>query len=151
MIREAVCARIPGLRPHQALRLLRLPRLIRRFAEHLDPAAPERAAAHDDRSLADFARLYFGASVLDRWLGPYLASRSLGEAEDTSRVLFLLRYVAELDAHRGTLRSPLAVLWQAVGDQLGVQCRSETHSVEPAASGALVVNARIAGGNRGCG
>ena len=49
--------RIPGVRPLQALRLVRLPRLVARYGGRIDPEAPERAADLDDRSLGDFGRL----------------------------------------------------------------------------------------------
>ncbi len=70
-------------------RRARLRRLLARFRAQLDPAAPERAAPQDDRSLADFARLYLGSRALERWLGPLARDWGI-EAEDASRVLFLL-------------------------------------------------------------
>ena len=44
-------AAIPGVRRLQAARLVRLPRLLARYAAQLEPDAPERAAPLDDRSL----------------------------------------------------------------------------------------------------
>ena len=84
-------ARIPGVRLHQALRLLRLPRLMRRYAARVDPDAPEKSADLDDRSLADFGKLYFGTSVLDYWMTPFATGDSLCDASSTSRALFLRR------------------------------------------------------------
>ncbi len=46
------------------------------------------------------------------------------------------------------MRSPLAALWQALGDRIAVQCGAQVECVEPAASGALVVNARTAAGEQ---
>src|SRR3990172_9607063 len=81
-------ARIPGVRWHEALRLLRL---LARYDASLDPDRPESAARLDDRSLADFATLYFGASVLERWMAPELSAQTLGCANEASRALFLRR------------------------------------------------------------
>jgi len=85
-------ARIPGIRIHQALRLLRLPRLVARYGNRIDPERPERAASLDDRSLADFGRLYFGAPIVERWMGPQVTRTSLADAREVSRVLFLHHY-----------------------------------------------------------
>ena len=72
--RRLEVARVGGVRLREALRLHRLARLERRFADLLDPEAPERAVRLDDRSAADFVRLYFGPSVLERWAEPILGS-----------------------------------------------------------------------------
>jgi len=117
-------ARLPGVRLHEALRLRRLARILRRFRGILDPRRPECAARLDDRSITDFTRLYFGRSVLDGWIAPFSADPSLSDPDSTSRVLFLLRYVARRYASVGTLRSGLADLAHALapGDstRLGV-------------------------------
>jgi oxygen-dependent protoporphyrinogen oxidase len=121
-------ARLPGVRFHEALRLRRLARILRRFRGILDPRRPERAERLDDRSIADFTRLYFGGSVLDRWVAPVSADPSLCDPDSTSRVLFLLRYAARHYAPAGTLRSGLADLAQALapGDatRLGVDVQA---------------------------
>jgi len=98
-------ARIPGIRIHEALRLLRLPRLVARYGNRIDPERPERAASLDDRSLADFGRLYFGARVVERWMGPLVARTSLADARDASRVLFLHQYRDGAGDRLGLLRS----------------------------------------------
>ena len=87
-------AAIPGVRRLQAARLVRLPRLLARYAAQLEPDAPERAAPLDDRSLHDFGRLYFGASVVERWMAPLVGP--LGDSPDTSRALFLRRYAGRM-------------------------------------------------------
>jgi len=99
--------RVPGVSPLQALRLVRLPRLLARYADALDLEVPERAAALDDRSLADFCTLYFGRSVLDLWMGPRMTAESLGDAERMSRVQFLHHYRAHALARRGLPRGGL--------------------------------------------
>jgi oxygen-dependent protoporphyrinogen oxidase len=98
-------ARIPGIRPHQALRLLRLPRLVARYGNRIDPERPERAASLDDRSLADFGRLYFGARIVERWMGPLVTRASLADAREVSRVLFLHHYRDGGGARLALLRS----------------------------------------------
>jgi protoporphyrinogen oxidase len=98
-------ARIPGIPVHQALRLLRLPRLVARYGNRLDPERPECAASLDDRSLADFGRLYFGARVTENWMGPLVSRSSLANPCDASRVLFLHQYRSGSGEHLGLLRS----------------------------------------------
>ena len=77
----AALLRRPGVGLRAAVRSVRLGRLVRRFGANLDPAYPERAAPHDDRSLADYCRLYFGRSVLDRWMEPRVTAGAPGDAE----------------------------------------------------------------------
>jgi len=98
-------ARIPGIRIHHALRLLRLPRLIARYGDRLDSERPERAASLDDRSLADFGRLYFGERVTEHWMGPLVARSALAEAPEVSRVLFLQQHRDGSGERLGMLRS----------------------------------------------
>jgi protoporphyrinogen oxidase len=121
-------ARIGGVRLFEALRLRRLARLERRFAALLDPEAPERAARLDDRSAADFARLYFGPSVLAHWIEPMLGSDLLAAAAATSRACFLLARAARGEAPPATLRgSPGAVaeaLFRPGVDRTGAEVRA---------------------------
>ncbi|MBW1843737.1 MAG: FAD-dependent oxidoreductase [Deltaproteobacteria bacterium] len=98
-------ARIPGVRIHQLLGLLRLPRLVARYGNRIDPERPERAASLDDRSLADFGRLYFGARVTQHWMGPLVSRTSLADAREVSRVLFLHHYRDGAGERLGLLRS----------------------------------------------
>ena len=121
-------ARIGGVRLREALRLHRLARLERRFAEILDPEAPERAVRLDDRSTADFVRLYFGPSVLERWAEPIVGSDLLADASELSRVAFLLARRARGEAPLATLRGSPAEIADALlrpgADCLGVEARS---------------------------
>lgn len=133
-------ARIPGVRWHEALRLLRLPRLLARYGERLDPEAPERSAPLDDRSLADFARLYFGPSVLERWMGPELCAETLGEAEDTSRALLLRRLRQRAGTRPGLPRAPLADVAEAAAGRVRTFLRSEVRALEPAPTGGLRIH-----------
>src|SRR5262245_13276701 len=102
--RPSEVARVGGVRLLEALRLLRLARLERRFSQLLDQEAPEHAERLDDRSTADFVRLYFGPSVLERWAEPMLASDLLAAAAETSRVSFLMQLRARGEAPPATLR-----------------------------------------------
>ena len=107
-------ARTPGIRPHEALRLIRLPRLASRYGDRIDPERPELAASLDDRSVADFGELYFGRSVVERWMSPLLAHDSLVDAREASRVLFLHRYRRGANARLGLLRVPSSELAEQV-------------------------------------
>ncbi|HXV36642.1 MAG TPA: FAD-dependent oxidoreductase [Myxococcota bacterium] len=98
-------ARIPGVPFFEALRLRRLPRLVARFGERIDPEWPERAASLDDRSLADFGALYFGGAIVERWMGPLVARASLAGAHEASRVLFLHQHRDRAGERLGVLRS----------------------------------------------
>ncbi len=131
--------RLPGVGPLGAARTLRLERLLRRFGANLDPLRPERAAPHDDRSLADFSRLYFGRGVLDAWVGPQTVGDCLGDAEDTSRALFLLRSVAQRGAHPALFRSGAAGFAASLAEPLDVKCGVEVTSVECDGPGGALV------------
>ena len=87
-------AAIPGVRRRHAVRLLRWQRLMSRYLPLLDPTAPERAADLDYRSVSDFAGLYFGQSVLRRWVAPEVEDFFSGDADELSRVAALLLWRA---------------------------------------------------------
>jgi oxygen-dependent protoporphyrinogen oxidase len=123
-------ARIPGVRWLHALRLVRLPRLLARFADRLDPGRPGRAAGLDDRSLADFARLYFGASVLDRWMAPLAFGGSGGDARETSRALFLRRFRTHGGARMGLPRGSFGELVETAASKLATYTDIEVERLE---------------------
>jgi len=125
-------ARLPGVRFHEALRLRRLARLLRRFRGILDPRRPESAARLDDRSIAEFTRLYFGRSVLEGWVAPFVADASLCDPDSASRVLFLLQYVTRGYAPVGTLRSGLEELAQALAPGNGARLGAVVQALERA-------------------
>jgi protoporphyrinogen oxidase len=131
--------RIPGIRPLHALRLVRLPRLIARYGARLDTEAPERAADLDDRSLADFGRLYFGRSALAHWMTPFVTGTSLGDPEDLSRVLFLRRFRSHGRERPGLLRAALGELAEAAAAKLAVSYGSEVLAVERRGGGGMAL------------
>ncbi|HSJ95954.1 MAG TPA: FAD-dependent oxidoreductase, partial [Myxococcota bacterium] len=114
-------AHVPGVRWRDALRLLRLPRLAARYAPHLAIACAERAAPLDDRSLRDFGELYFGRSVVERWMEPWLAERAPVDEREASRAAFLLCWAAERGAEPGALREPPGRLAELAAARLGVR------------------------------
>jgi oxygen-dependent protoporphyrinogen oxidase len=131
--------RVPGVRLLHALRLVRLPRLLARYGAALDFEAPERAAALDDRSLTDFCRLYFGSSVLDRWMGPRVTAGCLGDPDAMSRVQFLHHYAAHAHARPGLLRGGLDELVERAAAALGVRLGCRAVALEQASNGRLRV------------
>jgi protoporphyrinogen oxidase len=123
----------------EALRLVRLPRLLRRYGDQLAPDAPEAGARLDDRSLADFGRLYFGATVVDRWMGPFVTSGSLGDPEQTSRVHFLRRHRMHFGARRGLLRASLRELATIVSGSTPILFGANVRSLRAQAGRPLVI------------
>jgi protoporphyrinogen oxidase len=134
--------RLPGIRLHQALRVPRLERLLARFAPHLSPHEPERGGPHDDRSIADFARLYFGSSVLERWLEPFLSDTLVCEPEESSRVFLLMQLAARHGCFRGNLRGDLDRIAQGLSPESGVRLGEEVIGLEPAGQRQLRVHHR---------
>jgi len=128
-------ARPPGVRRLDALRLIRLPRLMRRYRRHLDPARPERSAPLDDRSLADFGALYFGRSAVENWIEPWLADSAPVDASQASRVAFLLRFAAEGEADAARLRAPVGRLAEALAARLAVRTGCAAAGLGAAAGG----------------
>jgi protoporphyrinogen oxidase len=139
-------ASIPGVGGLARLRLARLPRLLARFAAVLDPEAPERAAAQDDRSAADFARLYFGSRLLERWIGPWLSDTCFCNADEASRVLALVLLAFRRHAQHGSLRGDLGALAEALARALDARCGVTVRSIEPGAGGRFFVHHAGPGG-----
>jgi len=129
-------ARLPGVRRLDALRLARLPRLLRRYRPALDP---ERAAALDDRSLADFGALYFGRSAVSGWMEPWLAERAPVDEREASRASFLLRFARERGGLLGSLRRPTAWLAQSLAARLPARFGCAARAVVLRSGGGLAV------------
>ncbi|MFP8878767.1 MAG: FAD-dependent oxidoreductase [Myxococcota bacterium] len=132
-------ARIPGIKKRHAIRLARLPRLDARYGGRIDPDRPERAAGLDDRSLADFGGLYFGKTTVDRWMAPLVTRESLGDAQNASRVLFLLHYRRDPRARLGLLRSAFGEIAERAGTLLSARFGVEVTSVDALRSGCVRV------------
>ncbi len=133
------------VRWRDALRSVRLDRLTARYAKQIDLAAPERAFVLDDRSAAEWARLYFGESVLSAWIAPWLAASTLGDETEASRLLFLLQHVATRSALPASLRSGPGALAEALSRRVSTRLGVDVVSVERAADGGFDVLAREAG------
>lgn len=133
----------PGVRWLDALRLVRLPRLLARYRVNLDAAAPERAAPHDDRSLADFGNLYFGRSVVAGFFEPWLAERAPVDERVASRAAFLLRAELERDAIAGSLAAPAAQLATQLAAKLDLRSGVAVDAIAQRSGGGL----RVAFGN----
>jgi len=101
---------LPGMPLRDGWRLLRLERLLGRFSSILDADSPEHATRLDDRSVADFVRLYFGAGALASWAQPLLAADLGLDVAHTSRVALLRHHVARAELGLGRLRVSVAAL-----------------------------------------
>lgn len=134
--------RVPGVSLRGRIRLARLARLQRRFAALFDAAAPERAARLDDRSLADFARLYFGRRVLERHMEPLCGGDFLADAESASRLLFLLHHAGRQHLPTGALRGGLGALPAALAAGLDLRPSHRVEAIEPRGAGLAVHIAR---------
>ncbi|MGH0031838.1 MAG: protoporphyrinogen/coproporphyrinogen oxidase [Myxococcota bacterium] len=131
--------RLPGVSLRQALRLVRLPRLLRRYGDAIDPARPERAADLDDRSLRDFGTLYFGGKVFDAWMAPLVTSGSLGDPREMSRVQFL-HHVRRYGTERpGLPRGSLFDVIERAASELNVRTRVEVVGTAPREGGGVRV------------
>jgi len=135
-------ARLPGVRRLQALRLFRLARLLRQHASRLDPRTPEQGVRLDDRSVGDFARLYFGASVLEGWIAPELAASALADAEETSRLLFLRRHASRADASPARLAAGPVALVRCLAERLPLRLGAEALVLEAIGEGRLRLRLR---------
>ncbi|MBW2314504.1 MAG: FAD-dependent oxidoreductase [Deltaproteobacteria bacterium] len=140
-------ARIPGVRNLDALRLVRLDRLLGRYRKHLDVDAPERGAPLDDRCLRDFATLYFGRSVAERWVGPFATVGTGNRADDASRLLFLLRATSHRAASLATLQGGIGRLLVDAAAGLDVRLGARATAIAPLADGGFEVAFETAEGS----
>lgn len=128
-------AQIPGMGLRSGARLVRLPRLMRRYAPLLDLDAPERAADWDFRSVADFARLYFGEGALERWIAPSVTSLDGGDENELSRVAFLLERLSEQGGALGIPRRGLQDLARAAAERLPMRYGFDVKRIEASPEG----------------
>lgn len=147
-------AQIPGVRLRDGARLVRWARLMARYAPMLDVSAPERAASLDFRSVADFARLYFGASVLDRWVAPEAVDVFAADAESLSRVAPLLLWKARATGRdssvlHGVVRRGLDSIANAAGERLSVRREVEVVRIDEVPSGGFRLDCHGQAGGRG--
>ena len=140
-------ASIPGVSWWDRKRLLRLPRLMNRYLPDLDRDRPERAAGLDFRSAADFARLYLGQSLFERWISPAVASAHVADEHELSRVAFLLDWVASRqgNASLGIPRRGLQELPRSVAQKLDVRRGAEVDRIEALAAERQRVRFRVDG------
>lgn len=131
-------ARIPGVRRRHAWRLVRLPRLLARYGPALGFGAAAEAETLDDRSLADFARLYFGRSVLERWIAPLACAVSSGDPFEMSRVHFLQLLAHQGLARPGVLRGAFADVLERAAQGLEIVSACGVERLESAADGRLL-------------
>ncbi len=78
-----------GLRGLNGLRRRRVRRLLEWFGSQLDPRRPERGVRLDDRSIADFVRLYVGRRCDPEHLFPLFESQFGLDSHNTSRLLLM--------------------------------------------------------------
>jgi len=147
-------AAIPGVGRRDTLKLLRWARLLTRYAPQLDPTAPERAASLDYRSASDFARLYFGDSVFERWIAPLVNESYAGDAHELSRVTVLLEWVArgvggDDPARPGTLRGGLLDVAEVAASKLAIRRSVEVTNISPTVAGGAEVECRSLSGGSG--
>lgn len=122
--------RIPGLRVVDGLRVLRLSRLLNRYAGVLDPDRPSAAARLDDRSVTDFAGLYFGERVLDRWMVPSVLRSATGDPWEMSRAQFLLEFRRSGFRLAGLGRTGLGELVERAASDLPLRVGCEVRSIK---------------------
>jgi len=146
---------IPGVGWRDAARLLRWSRLMARYMPLLDPTAPERAASLDFRSVADFARLYFGRSVYERWIAPEVEDEFGGDASELSRVTALLAWRSRStgrprSAFHGVPRRPLSEIADRAAELVPIRFEVEATRVEQSsAPGRFTVTCEARAGGRG--
>jgi oxygen-dependent protoporphyrinogen oxidase len=143
-------ARIPGVPWIEALRLIRLPRLLARYRRGLarsDAGALAEAAAWlDDRSLRDWGALYFGRRVVERWMEPWLGERAPVDERETSRAAFVLHWLAEAGAVAGALRAPPGLLAERLAARLGARSGAAATRIERSGARLRVAVESQAGG-----
>lgn len=140
-------ARTPGFGWRDRLRIVRLPRLMRRYRPLLDARMPEKAEDLDFRSVGDFTRLYFGPRVLAQWVAPMLAEATGGSADEASRVAFLLQWEKEQAGRFALLRSGLEEIARAASEKLSMRYGHQVERITPCREGFDISCSTQAGGD----
>jgi len=146
-------ARIPGPKFFEPAKLLRWGRLMSRYEPSLDASHPERAAAHDDRSLGDHVRLYFGKGALEFWLTPEIQTAYGDSVEELSRVA-LLQYCHSVGLGEprpglpGLPRRPLLELLEAAAEGLDLRLSTAVERLDEEPAGGFRVETTDALGKR---
>ena len=133
-------AEILDLQITQLVRLMRLPRLMARYADALDFENPAAAARLDDRSIGDFGRLYFGRAVLEAWVAPRAERSAPGDLHDMSRVQFLIDEQRKGSARVGLPRGSFDEVVEEVSQRLDVRLGTEVKQVLAAGRGSARVD-----------
>lgn len=133
-------AKIAGMGLRSGARLIRLPRLMRRYTPLLDVEAPERAADLDYRSVADFARLYFGQGAFERWIAPTVTCLDGGDEYELSRVAFLLQWLSEQGTASGIPRRGLHDVARAAAERLTMRYGFAVERIEAGPEGRFRVH-----------
>ena len=149
----AGASRIPGPGLLERAKLLRFPRLMRRYAPLLDASRPERAASLDFRSVRDHVALYFGKGNLEFWLTPEIQSAYGDSVEELSRVALLQHCQSTgIADHRrgmpGLPRLPLIELLDAAAERLDIRKGVAVERVDEEPSGGFRVEMTDASGQR---
>ena len=107
------------------LRLRRVALLQSWLGGEIDPEAPERATRLDDRSVADFCRVYLGRRALEELLAPLLATLFGVAAADASRELLftLLDGSASIELHQVEGTAALVAALEASAGELRFDAR----------------------------
>ncbi|MFP6638717.1 MAG: FAD-dependent oxidoreductase [Myxococcota bacterium] len=147
-------AAIPGLRKRDAARLVRWSRLMLRYAPLLDPTRPELAESLDYRSVADFVRLYYGATALSRWVAPEVQAAYSGHSESLSRVTALLTWVSrgvgrDRACVHGVPRAGLDPALNLAAEAISVRYDVEVTRIDEVARGGFSVECAARQGGKG--
>lgn len=140
--------RSSGISLREAMRSVRLDRLAARYAAHLDRREPERGTVLDDRSIAEWTRLYFGEGVRESWVAPLSGAATLGDTGETSRLLFLRLYAQLRRSGPASLRAGPGALAEALSRRVATRLGVTLERVTQAPAGRFEAEARVVHGSR---
>ncbi|MFI5316110.1 MAG: FAD-dependent oxidoreductase [Myxococcota bacterium] len=117
--------------PLGPFRMRRLALLATWLGGALDPGAPARDTRLDDRSAADFCRVYLGRRALDELVAPLLASRFGLDARDASRQLLFSLLDPAGNAGLDSLSGAAALAEGLASRQSGLETAVRVDALEP--------------------